>query len=128
MLNLRETLVDLIVSADISLYGTDKSYAEVYADYLIENLVTIQSTEGELDNLRKQVKELRKMNSWTSVEDDLPDEDVRVLVRIDKSQWDTDVETDTDRIHNKRWVRWGSAVTHWAPLPHFAYTEKKEGM
>lgn len=34
---MRERLVDLIVSADISLFGSDKPYAEVYADYLIEN-------------------------------------------------------------------------------------------
>lgn len=34
---MRETLIDLIVSADISLFGSDKPYAEVYADYLLEN-------------------------------------------------------------------------------------------
>lgn len=37
----REKLIDLIVSADISLFGTGKPYAEVYADYLLENGVVV---------------------------------------------------------------------------------------
>ena len=37
----RERLIDLIVSADISLFGTDKPYAEVYADYLLANGVIV---------------------------------------------------------------------------------------
>ena len=37
----RERLIDLIQSADISLFGTDKSFAEVYADYLLENGVIV---------------------------------------------------------------------------------------
>ena len=39
--DMREKLIDLIVEADISLFGTDKSYAEVYADHLIENGVIL---------------------------------------------------------------------------------------
>lgn len=37
----RERLIDLILSADISLFGTDKSFAEVYADYLLDNNVIV---------------------------------------------------------------------------------------
>lgn len=37
----REMLIDLIVSADISLFGSDKPYAEVYADYLLANGVIV---------------------------------------------------------------------------------------
>ena len=43
----RERLIDLILSADISLFGTDKSFAEVYADYLLENGVTIPPCKVE---------------------------------------------------------------------------------
>ena len=37
----RERLIELILSADISLFGTDKSFAEVYADYLLEKGVIV---------------------------------------------------------------------------------------
>lgn len=38
---MRDRLIELIVSADISLFGTDKPYAEVYADYLLANGVIV---------------------------------------------------------------------------------------
>jgi hypothetical protein len=37
----KERLKDLILSADVSLFGTDKSFADVYADYLLENGVIV---------------------------------------------------------------------------------------
>lgn len=37
----RDKLIDLIVSADISLFGTDKPFAEVYADHLIANDIIV---------------------------------------------------------------------------------------
>ena len=37
----RERLIEIILSADISLFGTDKSFAEVYADYLLEKGVIV---------------------------------------------------------------------------------------
>ena len=37
----RERLIELILNADISLFGTDKSFAEVYADYLLANGVIV---------------------------------------------------------------------------------------
>lgn len=38
---MRDRLIELIVSADISLFGTDKPYAEVYADHLLANGVIV---------------------------------------------------------------------------------------
>ena len=38
---MRDRLIELIISADISLFGTDKPYAEVYADHLIANGVIV---------------------------------------------------------------------------------------
>jgi hypothetical protein len=37
----RERLIELIQSADISLFGTDKPFAEVYADHLLANGVIV---------------------------------------------------------------------------------------
>lgn len=37
MADMKDRLIDLILSADMSLFGTDKPFAEVYADYLIAN-------------------------------------------------------------------------------------------
>ena len=37
----RDKLIDLIVSADISLFGTDEPFAEVYADHLIANDIIV---------------------------------------------------------------------------------------
>lgn len=50
----RERLIDLILSADISLFGTDKSFAEVYADYLLANGVIVLPLK--LDDTRKMKK------------------------------------------------------------------------
>lgn len=52
---------------------------------------------------------------WISVEDRLPDEDVRVLVCIDSDRHY--IKMDTDRILKGKWVRWSTYVTHWMPLP-----------
>lgn len=38
---MRDRLIELIISADISLFGTDKPYAEVYADHLLANGVIV---------------------------------------------------------------------------------------
>ena len=37
----KERLKDLILSADMTLFGTDKSFAEVYADHLLDNGVIV---------------------------------------------------------------------------------------
>jgi hypothetical protein len=54
---------------------------------------------------------------WIPVTERLPDEDVRVIVRIDRTVWNTAFELDADRRHNGEWVRWGRAVTNWMPMP-----------
>lgn len=38
---MRERLIELITSADISLFGSDKPFAEVYADHLLESGVIV---------------------------------------------------------------------------------------
>lgn len=50
---------------------------------------------------------------WISVKNGLPEENVRVLVRLINHP----VRIDTDRLVNSRWVRWGSYVTHWSLIP-----------
>ena len=55
-------------------------------------------------------------NEWISVEDRLPEEDVRVLVYLDSDRSYTKI--DTDRLMTGGlWVRWFKDVTHWMPLP-----------
>lgn len=53
---------------------------------------------------------------WISVDEQLPEEDVRVLVwlREEKGEY---TRIDTDRRYNGKWVRWQPRVTHWMPLP-----------
>ena len=53
---------------------------------------------------------------WTSCDDILPEEDVRVLVYVNADHLSR-TEMDTDRVLHGKWVRWGSLVTHWMPLP-----------
>ena len=53
--------------------------------------------------------------NWVGVENQLPEEDVRVLVYIDSERSYTKI--DTDRMLNGKWVRWGTDVSHWMPLP-----------
>lgn len=51
---------------------------------------------------------------WISVEERLPEENVRVLVLLKNNP----TKIDTDRIINlSKWVRWSSYVTHWCPIP-----------
>ena len=57
----------------------------------------------------------RKQSEWISVEDRLPEEDVRVLVWLNTNRSYTKI--DTDRRFEGKWVRWASDVTHWMPLP-----------
>lgn len=63
---MRERLIDLIVSADISLYGSDKPYAEVYADYLLENggivlPVKVGDTVYQTDGIRIYESEIKEI-------------------------------------------------------------------
>lgn len=79
---------------------------EIIADHLIANGVVVANPETPT------------MQKWIPVTEQLPEEDIRVLVHIDvNSKWNTEVVLDTDRLHRNRWVRWGDAITHWMPLP-----------
>ena len=55
---------------------------------------------------------------WISVEERLPEENVRVLVWLKEN--DSYTRIDTDRLAHSSvtfWVRWGKYVTHWCPIP-----------
>ena len=58
---------------------------------------------------------------WISIEDNLPEENTRVLVAVAHK-----TRVDTDRIINGVWVRWGKWVTHWMPLPREALADAGE--
>lgn len=56
---------------------------------------------------------------WTPVDRGLPEEGVRVLVRLDGDKPPIgEPRMDTDRVVDGRWVRWFDLVTHWMPLPN----------
>lgn len=89
----------------------------IQAAELRARLMKIEDILGEdynLEHLRELVEAERR---WIPVEEGLPDEDVRVIVRIDRTVWNTAFELDADRQHNGEWVRWGRAVTNWMPMP-----------
>ena len=57
-------------------------------------------------------------NHLISVDEQLPEEAIRVLVRLGGINPPIGFpRMDTDRIIDGRWVRWGDLVTHWMPLP-----------
>lgn len=104
---MRDRLADLLKKADKNCERkciTDYEDAILdNADYLIENGVVVPQ--------------------WISVEDRLPNNDVRVLVSVDSDKSDTKI--DTDRMVCRQWVRWGMSVTHWMPLPEPPKAEQK---
>lgn len=61
---------------------------------------------------------LREQPRWISVEERLPEEAVRVLVRLSGIKPPIGFpRMDTDRVVDGRWMRWFDLVTHWMPLP-----------
>ena len=56
-----------------------------------------------------------RKQEWISVEERMPEKDVRVLVYIKSSRSYT--RFDTDRRDGRGFVRWFNDVTHWMPLP-----------
>ena len=93
---MREKLIELIQSA---VDGCATYWAGLIADHLIANGVTVQK--------------------WISVSERLP-EDIyeRVLVKVDFCNILVgNPKIDTDRYDLGMWVRYGSHVTHWMPLP-----------
>lgn len=79
-----------------------------------ECLSKLEWYESQDKRLHPELLEEPKQ-SWISVKDKLPENDVRVLVFLNSKRSYT--ETDTDRMHAGEWVRWGNDVTHWMPLP-----------
>lgn len=69
--------------------------------------------------LREQEgKDTNAPTKWISVEDGLPEEAERVLVRLSGDKPPIgEPRMDTDRVVDGRWVRWFDLVTHWMPLP-----------
>jgi len=77
----------------------------------------INRHKSKIDSLEYDLELLKQ--DWIKVEDKLPNENTRVLVYIGVEKLDSHIYTffDTDRLLNGRWVRWGSYITHWMPLP-----------
>lgn len=92
-MDVREKLIEILRKPIFPHELVDPT--EAVADYLLDSGVTVQE--------------------WISVNDRLPEEEVRVLVYLDSNRNYT--KTDTDRLINSKWVRWDRDVTHWMPLP-----------
>lgn len=79
------------------------------------------SALGEQESLEEKQAtsdERQKTSDLISVEEQLPEEAIRVLVRLSGINPPIGFpRMDTDRIIDGRWVRWGDLVTHWMPLP-----------
>ena len=56
-----------------------------------------------------------RKQEWISVEERLPEKNVRVLVYLKTDRSYTKI--DTDRLDDRGFVRWYKDVTHWMPLP-----------
>ena len=103
----KQTMLDLIIEAKRTDPETG-SFAEWLAEYLAEHLPT-----------------LTPPNEWVSVEERLPKEKQRVIVRCEH------VGTSVG------WILWGNwmadigpdagKVTHWMPLPAPPYRRPPEG-
>ena len=64
------------------------------------------------------------LGGWISVEDRLPEEAERVLVRLSGDKPPIgEPRMDTDRVVDGRWVRWFDLVTHWMTLPELPKEE-----
>ena len=91
--------------------------------YLKENekpgSVWAESLDMAIAALREQEgKDTNAPTKWVSVTERLPDEAVRVLVRLDGNKPPIgEPRMDTDRVVDGRWVRWFDLVTHWMYLP-----------
>ena len=98
-MDVREKLVELLRNAKAAMksenLSCDIARNMFVVDFMMANGVTVQE--------------------WISVKDRLPEEEARVLVYLDSNRNYT--KTDTDRLINSKWVRWGRDVTHWMPLP-----------
>lgn len=107
--NTREKLIELIVQGNIMAFGKSESFAEIIADHLIANGVT-------LDNQVASSK-------WIPVTERLPDEDDDVLCcRGNHIGALIDVYTyKGDGKWEDSYGYWNytdiEGITHWMPLP-----------
>ncbi len=85
-------------------------------DITVDREELIKALRYDRDQYEKGYTDGYNAQKWTSVEDGLPCEDVRVLVYVNADHLSR-TEMDTDRILDGKWVRWGTLVTHWKPLP-----------
>lgn len=92
---------------------TDKKQIEEMARDL-ENHTCMSQFQAEIAS-RMLYKVGYRKQEWISVDEKLPDEDIRVLVYINSDRSYTNI--DTDRFSKGTWVRWYKDVTHWMPLP-----------
>ena len=91
-------IIDIKEGID-SVYGADCAYFDVDGFSFANKIYNA--------GYRKQ--------EWISVDERLPEEDMRVLVYINSERSYT--KLDTDRMGDGEWVRWDKDITHWMPLP-----------
>ena len=102
--DMRDRLVELLQEYTDNNNGGGSNHGR--ADHLIANGVIVPQ--------------------WISVKDRLPEEKERVLVFLKRGNRTKGyTEIDTDRLIKRIWVRWGSYVTHWMPLPEPPKAEQK---
>lgn len=102
---MREKLIELCKSACSGGKDCSVRCFECVADHLISHGVILDKDESKISS------------KWIPVSERMPNENVRVIVRIDRTIWNTTFELDADRRCNGEWVRWGRAVTHWREMP-----------
>ena len=92
---------------------TEEKIANHYAQMLdkTEEELNAERVTNEDAGYRKQ--------EWVDVNERLPKTQGRVLVYVVLNAINRVHETmlDTDRVVDGRWVRWGTSVSHWMPLP-----------
>ena len=124
-MDVMEKLVEIIQN---SVGGCARHWAEVIADGLIANGVTVQedckdcaeATQNCIVKLQEQIAELRSAQEWVSVKDRLPEESGIYVVtandghaqRVSFVQWQK-----KNRMWNLTGARSYWRVTHWQPLP-----------
>lgn len=125
-MGVREKLIELIVSADISLFGSDKPYAEVYADHLISNGVTVSVEAKPLKQYLTQIDEYAglklkflvfKADTGERIENCFvlrPDKDRAAVEALRAYAEATDNKTLAEDIYN--WIGNGVMEQKWIPI------------
>lgn len=99
--------------ANINAYLSESPGDDDTVTLTINVIKSVKENYEELIKYKEDEISLEK-SRWISVKERLPEENVRVLVRLINHP----VRIDTDRlIKSSKWVRWGSYVTHWSPIP-----------